>query len=155
MLLRSLISRAVVVTLSLPAIGSTVLAAPGEVLSHQKISGTEGGFTGVLDDFDNLGRAVTSVGDLDGDGVVDVAVGAHRDDDGGMDRGAVWILFLNGDGTVKSQQKISDTEGGFTGILDDVDYFGLTVAGLGDLDGDGVGDLAVGEGVDDDGGTER
>jgi hypothetical protein len=30
-------------------------------------------------------------------------VGAARDDDGGADRGAVWILFLNSDGTVKSQ----------------------------------------------------
>ena len=46
--------------------------------------------------------------------VVDVAVGARKDDDGGSDRGAVWILFLNADGTVKSHQKISSTDGGFT-----------------------------------------
>ena len=51
----------------------------------------------------------------------DLAVGADRDDDGGFDRGAVWVLFLNTDGTVKSHQKISDTQGNFTGILDDSD----------------------------------
>ena len=57
------------------------------------------------------------------------------------------------DGTVKSHQKISNTEGGFTGILDDGDWFGSSVASLGDLDGDGVGDLAVGAYHDEDGGT--
>ena len=35
------------------------------------------------------------LGDLDGDGVVDLAVGAWHDDDGGFDRGSVWILFLD------------------------------------------------------------
>ena len=48
------------------------------------------------------------------------------------------------DGTVKSHQKISDTEGGFTGTLDDRDSFGQSVGSLGDLDDDGVSDLAVG-----------
>jgi hypothetical protein len=62
---------------------------------------------------------MTSLGDLDGDGVGDLAVGADLDDDGGLDRGAVWILFLNPNGTVKSHQKISDTQGGFTGTLDE------------------------------------
>ena len=64
-----------------------------------------------------------------------LAVGAPLDDDGGTDHGAIWILFLNGDGTVKGHQKISDTEGGFTGELDDEDNFGAGLALLGDLDG--------------------
>jgi hypothetical protein len=53
--------------------------------------------------------------DFDGDGFGDLAVGASSDVDGGEDRGAVWILFLNANGTVKPHQKISDTQGGFTG----------------------------------------
>ncbi len=130
------------------------LNADGTVKSHQKISDTQGGFTGTLDDSDYFGRA-TSLGDLDGDGVADLAVGAYGDDDGGDRRGAVWVLFLNSDGTVKTHQKISDTEGGFTGTLDDEDYFGLSAESLGVLDGDGVGDLAVGAFFDDDGGPDR
>ncbi len=126
--------------------------AGGTVLSHQKISDTQGGFTGVLDDYDRFGRSMASLGDLDGDGVSDLAVGTPGDDDGGVGHGAVWVLFLNTDGTVKSHQKISDTQGSFTGTLDDYDAFGFSVAALGDLDGDGVGDLAVGAWGDDDGG---
>jgi len=71
-------------------------AQPGWVLSHQKISDTQGGFTGILDDNDLFGDSAASLGDLDGDGVGDLAVGARYDDDGGTDRGAVWVLFLDG-----------------------------------------------------------
>ena len=126
----------------------------GTVKSEQKISDTAGGFNGILDNGDNFGESVASLGDLDNDGVSDLAVGAILDDDGGIDRGAVWILFMNTDGTVKSEQKISDTAGGFNGILDNSDTFGASVPGMGDLDGDGVTDLAVGADGDDDGGHD-
>ena len=127
----------------------------GTVKAHQKISDTQGNFTGTLDDSDYFGSSVTSLGDLDGDGVKDIAVGAVNDKGGGFSRGAIWILFLNIDGTVKAHQKISDTEGNFTGILDNSDYFGSSVTFLGDLDGDGVKDIAVGAYGDADGGSGR
>jgi hypothetical protein len=127
-------------------------AATGEAKSHQKISSTDGGFTGVLDDSDRFGHSAANIGDLDGDGVTDLAVGGWLDDDGGYNRGALWILFLHSDGMVKSHQKISSTHGGFTGLLDDWDVFGGSVCEMGDLDNDSVTDLAVGAYGDDDGG---
>ncbi len=131
------------------------MAANGTVQSQAKISDTAGGLAATLDDEDSFGFATASLGDLDGDSVTDLAVGAAGDDDGGTDRGAVYILFLNADGTVKDQQKISDTAGGFGGVLDNGDGFGSALAALGDLDGDNIVDLAVGAPADDDGGTDR
>lgn len=131
------------------------LNTDGTVKGHQKISDTVGGFAGTLNDVDSFGVSVGTIGLLDGDGVVDLVVGSQRDDDGGTDRGAVWVLFLNADGTVKAEQKISDTMGGFGGVLDDSDYFGLAAAGVGDLDGNGVVDIVVGAPQDDDGDLDQ
>ena len=55
---------------------------------------------------------------------------------------AGWTLF-----GVLWEQKISDLRGGFTGVLEDGDDFGTSVAALGDLDGA----LAAGALLDDDG----
>ena len=55
--------------------------------------------------------------DSNGDGVGDLAVGASLDDDGGSDRGAIYVLFMASTGVVKSFQKVSDTMGSFTGII--------------------------------------
>ena len=74
-------------------------AAPsnGTVLSHQKVSFLMGGFTGSLAGSDSFGRSSASVGgDLNGDGVLDLVVGAPGDDDGGSSTGAVYILFFEG-----------------------------------------------------------
>jgi hypothetical protein len=101
------------------------------------------------------GVSVVWAGDLDGDGVVDIAVGAGRDHDGGTWHGAVWILFLNTDGTVKSYQKISDTEGNFSGNLENGDIFGSSLSLIGDLDSDGTIEIVVGARGDDDGGTDK
>ena len=127
----------------------------GTVKSFQKISDTEGSFTATLDDSDRFGGSIANIGDLDNDGVTDLIVGVDGDDDGGASRGAVYVLFMNTDGTVKSFQKISDTDGSFTATLDNGDNFGKSIANIGDLDNDGVTDFVVGAFKDDDGGTDR
>jgi len=131
------------------------LDAAGDVRQSQKISSTTGGLSDGPADGDLFGHSVAALGDVDGDGTPDLAVGGDDADDGGPSRGAVWVLFLNTDGTVRATQRISDTAGGFTGVLDDVDLFGQAVAGPGDLDGDGTPDLAVSATLDDDGGDAR
>ena len=123
----------------------------GTVRDETKVNQTRGGFTGDLDTKDQFGVSVAVVGDLDGDRVPDTAVGAVKDDDGGTEKGAIWILFQNRDGTVKSHYKISDLDGAFPDALQPFDWLASSLAGLGDLDGDHLPDLAAGARFDDDG----
>jgi hypothetical protein len=88
--------------------------------------------------------SVEALGDMDGDGVVDIAVGAPQDGTSPNLYGAIWILFLQTDGSIKSLTKISSGIGGFVGPLSDGDRFGASIAFLGDMDGDGTREIAVG-----------
>ncbi len=143
-------------------VAAAAVAVPGQARAqivstdyYQKLSSSYGGLTAPVSPGSNFGHASVALGDIDGDSVSDLAVGAPGDDDGGGDRGAVWILLMNASGTVKSSNKISSSQGGFSGVLDNGDNFGSSLAALGDLDGDGVGDLAVGAIKDDDAGLNR
>lgn len=92
--------------------GAGAEAAVGTVKSYVKISSTAGGLAASsLGNTDEFGRSIASIADMDGDGVPELAVGAQKDDDGGSNLGAVYILFMNSTGTVKSQQKISQLSG--------------------------------------------
>lgn len=95
---------------------------------------------------DNLGRSAATIGDLDDNGVDDLIVGAPSTDTEIGERnfdgaGAVWVLLMQSDGTVKARHKIDVSESVFEGpdgsrLVDDGDFFGQTVGHLGDLDGD-------------------
>lgn len=133
------------------------------VVSTQKISdsvGTPASF--VLTNSVTFGTSLSTLPDLNADGRRELVVGSSLDDDNdgavvglSINRGAVWIMQMNADGTAATADKISDTAGSFTGTLDDSDFFGDSVQGLEDLNNDGVPDLVVGAGGDDDGGSAR
>jgi len=111
--------------------------------SFIRLASGEGGFDAIIDSGDRFGRDHDRAGDINGDGVVDLVFGARSDDDGATDAGAVYILFMNADGTVASHQKISALEGGFTDTLVEGNFFGYGVAGIGDYNADNIPDIAV------------
>ena len=114
--------------------------ADGSVGGTAKIDATVGELA--LTDFDWFGSSVAPAGDLDRDGVPDIVVGASEDDEGGDDAGALHVLFMNADGSVKGTAEINGTTANGPG-LSDGDWFGSSVAVV-DLDRDGVADIASG-----------
>ena len=54
------------------------------------------------------------MGDMNGDGVLDIGVTADKSSNAGDTRGALYLLFLESEGTVLSHRQISDIAGGFT-----------------------------------------
>ena len=114
------------------------------VRDTQRISGTTGGLSESLGEVEFFGSDVTYLGDLDNDGTADIAVGAYGYEGQFNGTGAVYILFLNPDGTVKDYHRIDSTEPALNGALVSRGAFGISVENMGDLNGDGTVDLAVG-----------
>lgn len=83
------------------------------------------------------GRSASIVGDLNSDGYDDVAVGAHYYDDGSTNEGAVFVFY-------GSPMGLKDTADYVLEINKSNSMFGYSVAGAGDVNGDGFDDLLVG-----------
>ncbi|MCA9695604.1 MAG: FG-GAP repeat protein, partial [Myxococcales bacterium] len=100
---------------------------------------------------DFSGVSVNGAGDVNGDGLDDVIVGAHQSDVGGVNSGRAYVIFGKDDGAPVLLGDISLGLGGFA--IDGgnaKDYAGVSVhAAGGDIDGDGFDDLLVGASVAD------
>ena len=90
-----------------------------------------------------FGHSCAYIGDVDGNGVGDLAVGAPKDSFLGHFHGALWIFLMGGEDALIRTVEISEVTGN-SPMLDDFGHLGFSVAPLGDLDGDGVPDIAVG-----------
>ncbi|MFM2162726.1 MAG: hypothetical protein RLZZ383_2238, partial [Pseudomonadota bacterium] len=85
----------------------------------------------------NYGFAVSYAGDVNGDGYGDVVIGARTFDNGQTDEGKAWVFHGSASGLalLPAWQREHDQAGAF---------YGVAVAGAGDVNGDGYGDVLVG-----------
>ena len=93
---------------------------------------------------DSSGTSVSGAGDVNGDGLADLIVGAFQADPGRVDdAGESYVVFGKASSTPVDLAALG--AGGFrlSGI-DVGDFSGLSVSGAGDVNGDGLADLIVG-----------
>ena len=98
--------------------------------------------------YDYAGSSISSAGDVNGDGLDDILIGAYNNDAGGTDAGKSYVIFGSSLGST------------FTGDLSSADYSfigenasdnaGMSISSAGDIDGDGLDDILIGAPSSDD-----
>ncbi len=120
---------------------------PAKTIELGDIAGGAGGFVinGQCMD-DNSGNSVSSAGDVNGDGLDDLLIGAHYGSPAaGSYAGRSYVVF--GQATQQSIElsAIANGSGGF--VINgqcELEWSGFSVAGAGDTNGDGLADLIIG-----------
>ncbi|MDZ7860937.1 MAG: T9SS type A sorting domain-containing protein [Candidatus Krumholzibacteriota bacterium] len=126
--MRIMIFKRIKIFLYLPVI-LIVLIHGGNIHSIEKITTFPGEYQN-----DQFGISVSTAGDFNGDGYIDLVVGANLEDSGGDAAGRCY-LYLGG----MTPDSIPDMT--FTGST--ADRLGTRVAGGGDINNDGYDDIAV------------
>ena len=98
---------------------------------------------------DNLGGSVAGLGDFDGDGISDLALGAAGAGFAGQaSSGGVWVLFGDSDEARPARVDLGGEDADGLLVLEGHANFGtglgMGLAGLGDVNGDGLDDLFFG-----------
>jgi len=130
------------------------LRGTGFVDSGQPITTGLGGFDGELGAGDGFGSALASVGNLNADAVPDLVVGAPGDDEDGNNKGAIWILLMNEDGTVSNELRIGDDASVSELDLSNGDAFGSALTGLSNRPVSTSARVGVGAPGDDEAGSD-
>ena len=126
---------------------TTIDALTGEVVRTSIDTSDNKGFIiqGVSDD--NLGYSVSSAGDINGDGIGDIVIGSPLSDPNNQSNaGKTYVVFGKTD-SFNQTIDISSLNGTNGFVINGAkagDESGRSVSNIGDINGDGVDDLAIG-----------
>ncbi|HEY9693822.1 MAG TPA: hypothetical protein V6D15_16575 [Oculatellaceae cyanobacterium] len=109
-------------------------------------AGTSGFVINGTAEYDFSGFSVSNAGDVNGDGLDDLIVGAkYADSAGGTNAGKSYVVFGKSDTTAVNLSEVEAGTGGFViNGAAEYDNSGFSVSNAGDVNGDGLDDLIVG-----------
>lgn len=116
-------------------------------LDHLTLDGTDGFRLDGTSGFSSAGTSVSGIGDINADGFDDLIVGASSADEGANDAGSAYIIYGKADFSANSGVIALNALGANGFILTGEsanDDAGKSVSGLGDINGDGFDDFAIG-----------
>ena len=114
------------------------------------LNGTTGFKLSGVAEGDASGISVSEAGDINGDGIADLIIGALCADPNGTDSGASYVVFGKDTATAgdfPANLELSSLDGTTGFKLSGVaagDYSGRSVSAAGDINGDGIADLLIG-----------
>ena len=119
---------------------------PSKAFELSDLNGSNGfAMNGQLE-FDRAGQAVSSAGDINGDGFDDLLVSAPTADVNDTSSGSVYVLFGSAS-TASSAIELASLDGQDGFIINGQqggDTIGGSISGAGDLNGDGIDDFVIG-----------
>ncbi|MEQ8844325.1 MAG: GC-type dockerin domain-anchored protein [Phycisphaerales bacterium] len=100
-----------------------------------------------VSDGDRSGDSVASVGDINGDGIADLVIGAPGESTGGVSAAGTTFVVFGSDSGFPAEFQLRDLDGQNGFRIDGVERPGLSgtsVAPAGDVNGDGIADVIIG-----------
>ena len=115
-------------------------------LTLSSVDGTNGFMLEGVAAYDLIGRMVSGAGDINGDGIDDLIVGARGADPNGSDSGRSYVVFgtTNGFSSPLALSSLDGTNGFMLDGEEEYDRSGTSVSAAGDINGDGIDDLIIG-----------
>ncbi|MFH1462796.1 MAG: hypothetical protein ABIO70_00210, partial [Pseudomonadota bacterium] len=99
---------------------------------------------------DQVAGAVAGAGDIDGDGCADLFLGRNAYRGSETNEGTSWLVL----GPIEGHRTVDDVASARFSGVDAGDQAGVTIAGAGDVDADGLDDLLIGAPGQDHGGED-
>jgi len=119
----------------------------GASFNLSTLNGSNGFALNGIAAFDESGFSVSSAGDVNGDGIDDLIIGARRTDPNGIDAaGQSYVVFgsNSGFGADLNLSTLNGSNGFAINGIAEGDQSGSSVSSAGDVNGDGAADLIIG-----------